>query len=85
MDEKLVRDVAESYLRKLKRPFSSKRGAGPDILSEGTAIEVKGRGLTRASDRARAVEQFTRYAIDYKALEIFLPLEVLDTQLARSL
>lgn len=85
MDEKLVRRVAESYLRLQKRPFSSKGGGGPDILCEGTAIEVKGSGLRRASNRTRAIQQFTRYAIEYKALEIFLPLEVLDLQLAYSL
>ena len=85
MDEKLVRDVAETYLRNLSRPFSSKRGAGPDILSEGTAIEIKGRGLRGARNRARAIKQFTQYAIEHKGLEIFLPLEVLDLQLARAL
>lgn len=82
MKEKLVREVAEAYLRKEGRPFSSKRGAGPDILSEGTAIEIKGRGLRGARNTARAIKQFTQYAIEQKALEIFLPLEVLDIRLA---
>jgi len=85
MDEHLVREVAESYLRKMGRAFSSKKGAGPDILSEGTAIEIKGIGLRGATRRRQAIEQFTRYAIEYKALEIFLPLEVLDIELIRSL
>lgn len=85
MNEKVVREVAETYLRKVRRPFSSKKGAGPDILSKGTAIEIKGIGLRKRSNRLRALKQLAKYAIEHKSLEIFFPLDVLDGELAWSL
>lgn len=85
MKEQLVRDIADAYFRQRHRKVSPQPGAGPDFLCGGTAIEVKGIALSQPARRRKALQQLVRYAVQYKTLEIFLPLEVLDIELAWSL
>lgn len=79
MEEKRAREIVENYLRKADVVFSPKKAteAGPDILIEGKAIEVKGSDLQEKD----ALKQLARYVTEYAALTFAFPLEKLSFSL----
>jgi len=83
MDEKTVKQVIMKYLSKQGIRFSPKKekAAGPDILIDGTALEIKGKTFNIKS----ALEQFIKYALEYTDLQIGFPIETLSIEFIYSL
>lgn len=79
MEEKRAREIVENYLRKAGVVFSAKKAteAGPDILIEGKAIEVKGSDL----QEKETFKQLARYVAEYASLTFAFPLERLTLSL----
>lgn len=81
MDEETARDLVASHLKvRGQRPILQK-GPGPDILLDGTALEVKGSKF----DRGDALKQFIRYAFAYRDLEVALPPDAVELKLLAQL
>lgn len=76
MEEKTVRKIMSKYFKMKKRNAIPTRGAGPDFLEAGKAIEVKGSGV-KGSRFNDATSQFAKYAFKYSDLEVAFPIDVL--------
>jgi len=83
MDEKIVRQVITKYLSKQGTKFSlqKEKEAGPDILIDGIALEIKGSTFNIKP----ALEQFIKYAIRYADLQIAFPIDTLSIEFLYSL
>lgn len=77
MEEKTVRKIMSKYFEVKKIKAIPTRGAGPDFLEAGKAIEVKGSGVKGARFNA-AIYQFANYAFKYSDLEVAFPIDVLS-------
>jgi len=77
MEEENVRKVVSQYFRKRNQEFTQERGAGPDFLKKGKAVEVKGSGF----NQREALEQLTRYIFKYAGVEFAFPVEDLTPEL----
>lgn len=76
MEEKTVRKIMSKYFKIKKRNAIPTRGAGPDFLEAGKAIEVKGSGV-KGSRFNKAIGQFANYAFKYSDLEVAFPIDLL--------
>lgn len=79
MEEERAKQIVERYLRKRSIRFSSRKTheAGPDIMIEGKAIEVKGSNF----DQKEALVQLVRYVSEYAGLTFAFPLDRLNLTL----
>jgi len=77
MEEKTVRKIMSRYFEINQIKAIPTRGAGPDFLEVGKAIELKGSGV-RGARFNPALSQFTKYAFKYSNLEVALPIDVLS-------
>ena len=69
MREKVVRQVMVKYFESKGVKAIQQTGAGPDLLIDGKAVEVKGTKL----DYARMLKQLSDYALKYSDLALALP------------
>ncbi len=81
MIEDKVRTVIIQYLRQQDETFVPQKGAGPDIMREGVALEVKGSSF----DVNEALKQLARYAFTYAGLEIAFPVDAITLNLLHGL
>jgi len=72
--EDKVRAVIIKHLREQNEEFVPQKGAGPDIVKKGVALEVKGSGF----DLNEALKQLTRYAFTYAGLEVAFPVDAIN-------
>ena len=77
MEEKTVRKIMSKYFEIKKIKAIPTRGAGPDFIEAGKAIEVKGSGV-RGARFNRAISQYAKYAFKYSDLEVAFPIDVLS-------
>ena len=77
MTEAQVRRVMLSYLAEIGERFTGQEGAGPDILRDGGALEVKG---SRFPLR-RSLRQIVEYAFRYKTVALALPVDAVSVGL----
>lgn len=81
MQEEIARKVLSAYLRQMGHKPVVTRGAGPDILYEGIAVEVKG----SAFDLKNVLNQLTRYALTQATLEVCFPVDAVSIDLLKRL
>lgn len=83
MDESTVRKVVKEYLQKRNKKFRAKKAsaAGPNILKNGTPLELKGSNFRKKG----AYDQFARYAFEHEGLELAFPVDALSLSLLYSL
>lgn len=74
MKEGQLKKVMTKYFEIKREAFKVQKGPGPDILKEGTALEIKG-SIFKVP---QALGQLTRYALNYGGLEVAFPLHTLD-------
>ena len=84
MDEETTRKVMMKYFDLKGMKPIAQRGAGPDILIDGTAIETKGSPLNRFEVK-RMLTQITEYAYEYKRTGLALPIDGLNIEIAHQL
>lgn len=79
MEEKKAREIVESYLTTQGVRFIPRKAteAGPDILIEGKAIEVKGTDFPEKG----AFDQLSRYVTEYASLTFAFPVDSLTLSL----
>lgn len=77
MEEKTVKRIMSKYFEIKKIKAIPTRGAGPDFLEAGKAIEVKGSGVKGARFNV-AISQYAKYAFKYSDLEVAVPIDVLS-------
>jgi len=76
LEEEEVREVISRYFKQINKKAIPRKGAGPDFLCEGVAVETKPTNL----DFERAFDQYANYALQYAGLWIVLPEDALDTR-----
>ncbi len=81
MQEETVRNVLATYLKQQGHKPILAKGAGPDIMHDGTALEVKGSD----SDLREALNQLTKYSFTYPALELGLPVDRINLDFLQKL
>jgi len=74
LEEKEVREVIGKYFEQTRKKVVPQKGAGPDFLGEGVAVETKPTNF----DFERAFRQYVNYAFKYVGLWIVLPEDSLD-------
>lgn len=73
MEEKTVKKVIIAYLKMQNQRFKLTKGAAPDILKDGIALEIKGSKF----DKPPVLKQLIGYAFSYADLEIALPYDAI--------
>lgn len=74
MEEDIVKEVIKKFFKNRREIIIPQKGAGPDFLKEGIAIEAKGvEGIT--NNMPRSLEQITNYAFKYTKLELVFPID----------
>jgi len=81
MREETVKNVLASYLKEQGHKPILAKGAGPDIMYDGTALEVKGSD----SDLREALNQLTKYSFTYSALEVGFPVDKINLDFLQKL
>jgi len=83
MEEKVACHVVSKYLEKCQVRFKMRKAneAGPDILVDGVAVEVKGSNL----NERETLIQLARYSSEYAGLTFAFPLNKLTLSLLYSL
>lgn len=81
MDEETTRKVMIKYFQSMGLNPNPQRGAGPDIMIDGTAIEVKG---TRYDVR-RLLNQIVDYTYKHKRVGVALPIDGLNLEIVQQI
>lgn len=74
MREETVKKVIVAHLKMQNQRCKLTKGAAPDILKDGVALEIKGSKF----DKPPVLKQLTGYAFSYADLEIALPYDALS-------
>ncbi|MFX0209789.1 MAG: hypothetical protein ACFFDT_27655, partial [Candidatus Hodarchaeota archaeon] len=76
MEERLARKIMSRYFKTKGVKAHAQRGAGPDFLEAGKAIEIKGSG----ANFNKAISQYIRYIFRYSDLAVAMPIDLLKAE-----